>query len=80
MHALTRPGTLVSPLQKQRAFATFDFAALRAEVQQVELAAAAAGSPVVFAHNDLLSGEPCHLNTGLGSGQPHSVSTRVDAL
>ena len=43
-------------LQKQEAFATFDFAALRAEVASVQAAAAAARSPIVFAHNDLLSG------------------------
>jgi thiamine kinase-like enzyme len=43
-------------LQKQEAFASFDFAALRAEVASVEAAAAAAHSPTVFAHNDLLSG------------------------
>ena len=45
-------------LQKQKKFATFDFAAMRAEVQAVEKAATAVCSPVVFAHNDLLSGEP----------------------
>ncbi|KAL4433561.1 hypothetical protein ABPG75_000002 [Micractinium tetrahymenae] len=42
--------------EKQRVFATFDFAALRAEVKHVEQAAAAASSPIVFSHNDLLSG------------------------
>ncbi len=43
-------------VQKQQAFSTFDFSALRAEVQTVEAAAAALHSPLVFAHNDLLSG------------------------
>ncbi|KAI7845556.1 hypothetical protein COHA_000847 [Chlorella ohadii] len=42
--------------EKQKKFATFDFAAMRAEVQAVEKAATAVCSPVVFAHNDLLSG------------------------
>lgn len=61
---MTRPGWQVCPiLQKQRVFASFDFAALRAEVDQVELAASAADSPVVFGHNDVLSGETCHLLT-----------------
>ncbi|KAL4439680.1 hypothetical protein ABPG75_002681 [Micractinium tetrahymenae] len=45
--------------EKQRVFATFDFAALRAEVKHVEQAAAAASSPIVFSHNDLLSGFEC---------------------
>jgi len=52
--------TLFTGAQKQELFATFDFAALRAEAQQVESAAAGTNSPVVFSHNDLLSG-------GLGS-------------
>lgn len=42
--------------QKQELFETFDFAALRQEVQRVEAAAALAHSPLVFSHNDLLSG------------------------
>jgi ethanolamine kinase len=41
---------------KQKMFATFNFAAMRAEVQAVEAAATVVCSPVVFAHNDLLSG------------------------
>lgn len=44
-------------LQKQAAFAAFDFGQLRAEVRAVEAAAAALQSPTVFCHNDLLSGK-----------------------
>lgn len=50
---LTGPST---GLQKQKKFAAFDFAVMRSEVQAVEAAATAVRSPVVFAHNDLLSG------------------------
>lgn len=50
------PRIVTLGLQRQQVFANFDFAAMRAEVQTVEAAAAAMHSPVVFAHNDLLSG------------------------
>lgn len=41
---------------KAAAYASLDFAAMAAEVDAVEAACAAAASPVVFSHNDLLSG------------------------
>ena len=41
---------------KRAAYAALDFAALEADARAVEAACAAAASPVVFCHNDLLSG------------------------
>jgi hypothetical protein len=60
---------------KLSAFRAFDFDRLAAEVGAVEAAAAAACSPTVFAHNDLLSGNimvppdfPCAGGGGGGGG------------
>ncbi|KIZ06342.1 Choline/ethanolamine kinase [Monoraphidium neglectum] len=41
---------------KAAAYAALDFRAIEGELEKVEAACAAAGSPVVFGHNDLLSG------------------------
>lgn len=63
---------------KQQKFATFDFAAMRAEVQAVEAAASAVHSPVVFAHNDLLSGNIMVPLSNAAAGTKHPAMTFID--
>ena len=72
-------------LQKQRAFAAFDFEALRGEVRRVEAVAATAASPIVFSHNDLLSGgwvysrRPMHTTSSSSFGLSHRLCCSATA-